>query len=331
MSELINPLFEEEKEFLEHKKLEYERALRGDVEHIKEQTIQVGKLALVGAGVAGGIWLLRKAFGRRKRGSAPREERYEDGYSGFGDDYAEKLGSDHKWRGHWDIDEEPHPYADRADDDYSARQEEESDLDDNGLGEFPDFAPHSGPRHGRDHAADYYEAPADTAPADVYHTDGPAAGADDEGEDTPTDERRFWSEEHSHPTANRAYDDSRRLPKSDSFADLTPAEDLKQASPQAKKSLLGPAITSFMQSETGRVIMGQAAAVAMALVTKVIKDLLPSDTSETAKSSDLATPTVAAGNHTYDRPAVQAVPQSPVLDAQDPDADASIASRQPLA
>ena len=67
MSELHNPLFDEEKEFLERKKLEYERALLGDVEHIKEQSATVGKLALVGAGLAGTVWLISKAFGGKKR------------------------------------------------------------------------------------------------------------------------------------------------------------------------------------------------------------------------------------------------------------------------
>ena len=67
MSELQNPLFGEEKEFLERKKLEYERALRGDVDHIKEQSVVMGNVALVGAGVAGGIWLIIKAFGSARR------------------------------------------------------------------------------------------------------------------------------------------------------------------------------------------------------------------------------------------------------------------------
>jgi hypothetical protein len=67
MTELHNPLFEEEKEFLERKKLEYERALRGDVEHLKDQSVMVGKVALVGAGLAGGIWLITKAFSSKKR------------------------------------------------------------------------------------------------------------------------------------------------------------------------------------------------------------------------------------------------------------------------
>ena len=66
MSELQNPIFDEEKEFLERKKLEYERALRGDVDHIKDQSVKVGKVALVGAGLAGSVWLITKAFGSKK-------------------------------------------------------------------------------------------------------------------------------------------------------------------------------------------------------------------------------------------------------------------------
>ena len=66
MAELMNPLFEDQKEFLERQKLEYERALLGDVDHIKEKTQEIGKKALIGAGVAGGIWLIAKAFSGKK-------------------------------------------------------------------------------------------------------------------------------------------------------------------------------------------------------------------------------------------------------------------------
>ncbi|AIZ62778.1 hypothetical protein PK28_02120 [Hymenobacter sp. DG25B] len=74
MADLHNPLFEDEKEFLERQKLEYERALLGDVEDIKEQTQRIGKYALIGAGVAGGIWLLARAF----RSRSSEEEDFED-------------------------------------------------------------------------------------------------------------------------------------------------------------------------------------------------------------------------------------------------------------
>ncbi|SDY02016.1 hypothetical protein [Hymenobacter psychrophilus] len=66
MTELHNPLFEDEKEFLERQKLEYERALMGDVQDIKQKTRQLGKYAAVGAGIMGGIWLVSKVFGSSK-------------------------------------------------------------------------------------------------------------------------------------------------------------------------------------------------------------------------------------------------------------------------
>ncbi|MBC6700359.1 hypothetical protein [Hymenobacter sp. BT190] len=66
MAELTNPLFEDEKEFLERQKLEYERALMGDVEEIKEKTQQASKYVAIGAGVLAGMWLLSKAFGGKK-------------------------------------------------------------------------------------------------------------------------------------------------------------------------------------------------------------------------------------------------------------------------
>lgn len=67
MADLHNPLFEDEKEFLEHQKLEYERALLGEVEEIKAKSQEIGKYVAIGAGVLSGIWLLRKAFGGKKK------------------------------------------------------------------------------------------------------------------------------------------------------------------------------------------------------------------------------------------------------------------------
>ncbi len=77
MSDPQNPLFDNEKEFLEQKKLEYERALRGDVEQIKEKTVQVGKVALAGAGLASSIWLITRLLGGRK--NRPRRFENESG------------------------------------------------------------------------------------------------------------------------------------------------------------------------------------------------------------------------------------------------------------
>ncbi|AYA38027.1 hypothetical protein D3Y59_13840 [Hymenobacter oligotrophus] len=65
MSELHNPLFDDEREFLERQKQEYERALLGDVDHIKERTTQVGKYVAIGAALLGGVWLVSKVLGGR--------------------------------------------------------------------------------------------------------------------------------------------------------------------------------------------------------------------------------------------------------------------------
>lgn len=311
MSEPVNPLFEEEKEFLERKKLEYERALRGDVEHIKDQTVQVGKVALVGAGIAGGIWLLSKVFGRRKHSEwhhDQAEESYDDDLNGFGEDaYNDYDNQDYETPAtgsHWDR---------YAADDESAQPSAfaDDDLDDNGLSEFPEFEAHSASQHG----AGGYQPTQET-----YHAPG-AETNDNE----PAASRPFWSSEHSHPSANLPYDDSRRMPESNSFAAASAAADsADSATNQApnKKSWVGPAVMSFLQSETGRVIAAQAAAVALALVTKAVKDVLPSDEVKAVKSSDLAAST-AAGAHPYGQPAAKAVPQSPVSDAKDPDTDAT--------
>ena len=81
-AELNNPLFDDEREFLERKKQEYERALRGDVDHIKEQGVQVGKVAAAGAGLVGIIWLISKAFGDNKRKAKKQHDRFSAAQAG---------------------------------------------------------------------------------------------------------------------------------------------------------------------------------------------------------------------------------------------------------
>src|SRR5919107_1499623 len=88
MSDLQNPLFDEEKEFLERKKLEYERALRGDVDHLKDQSVKAGKVALVGAGLAGSVWLIAKAFSSKKKKRNRYMQTEADGFdTGYDNDY----------------------------------------------------------------------------------------------------------------------------------------------------------------------------------------------------------------------------------------------------
>ena len=333
MTEPNNPLFEDEKEFLERKKLEYERALRGDVEEIKEQTVQVGKVALVGAGVAGGIWLLVKAFSGRKpkkkhKHKKPKPRPFDD-YAGFDGEGYDDDGHDQELH---DLTETYHSpeyaydhadrYAAESDGFYQAgNQDYQSDDylgddDDNGLSDYPDFPAHSSPQHGADTNAEpdtTYGSHAD-APEhlDVYHTD------QNQGDDEPT---------HSYASPNsyqaRPYDDSRRLPESDGFAD----NEEPTAAPAPKKPWLVPTVIAFAQSETGKVVLAQVAAVAMAFISSKVKDILPSNAADADKNADLAASSAPKGASPEAWPATSA--------AQDVSAaarhDDTITYREPLA
>lgn len=68
MSDLQNPIFEDEKELLERQRLEYKNALMNDVGALKEQTTQVGKGALILGGALAGVWIVSKIIsGGKKR------------------------------------------------------------------------------------------------------------------------------------------------------------------------------------------------------------------------------------------------------------------------
>jgi len=312
MTEPTNPLFEDEKEFLERKKLEYERALRGEVEEIKETTVQVGKVALIGAGVVGGIWLLTKAFSggkSKKKKHKKRRAHFEDyaGFDGF-DENDQELND-------LDVDYQTDGYEYNADqyfagDDtttdgfYSegpaSSYESEDEDDDNGLSQYPDFPAHSSAEHGHD-----------------LHVE----------EDNGLDE----DPEHSYASSNsyqaRPYDDSRRLPDSDSFTEVSDEDEAASATSKSKLSFIGPALVSFAQSETGRLLVAQAAAVGLALVTKAVQGFMPKDEAEADKNADLAASSASAGLPPATWPATSA--------AQDASAaahhDDTISYREPLA
>jgi len=334
MTEPNNPLFEDEKEFLERKKLEYERALRGDVEEIKVQTVQAGKVALVGAGVVGGIWLLVKAFSGHKakkkhhKKGKKHPSHFEDyaGFDGFEDDshddeldaltatYPPEYAYDHADR--FTEDDGFYQGGDSVDQHYYQDDEQAADDDDNGLNDYPDFPAHSSPQHGSDDIDTTYGShAADQTPLDVYHT-----GEDHGYEEEPA---------HSFASANsyqaRPYDDSRRLPESDSFADVDD-EDIAPSSAK-KKSWLVPAVVNFAQSETGKVVLAQAAAIAMAFISSKVKDILPSNAAETGKNADLAASLAPAGVSPATWPATTAA-QDVTAAAQHDD---KIAPREPLA
>lgn len=72
MSELNNPLFENQKDFLERQKEEYKNALLSDVTQIKAQSQQVGKTILIAGGALAGVWFLSSML-RGKKKSNPKK------------------------------------------------------------------------------------------------------------------------------------------------------------------------------------------------------------------------------------------------------------------
>lgn len=62
MSELNNPLFENQREFLERQKEEYRNALMGDVDQIKTQGQEIGKKVAMAGGVVLAGYLLKRLF-----------------------------------------------------------------------------------------------------------------------------------------------------------------------------------------------------------------------------------------------------------------------------
>ena len=68
MSELSNPLFDNEREFLERQKEEYKSALMGDVDQIKSQGQEYGKkAAMAGGAILAGYLLKRMISGGKKK------------------------------------------------------------------------------------------------------------------------------------------------------------------------------------------------------------------------------------------------------------------------
>ncbi|WP_242926339.1 hypothetical protein [Pontibacter vulgaris] len=67
MSELSNPLFENERELLERQKEEYRNALMGDVDQIKTQSQQIGKKVAIAGGVLLAGYLLSSMFSGGKK------------------------------------------------------------------------------------------------------------------------------------------------------------------------------------------------------------------------------------------------------------------------
>ncbi|MBJ6107684.1 hypothetical protein JAO73_01580 [Hymenobacter sp. BT523] len=291
MSDLQNPLFDEEKEFLERKKLEYERALRGDVDHIKDQSVKVGKIAAVGAGLAGGIWLITKAFGgKKKKKHNPYVE--EEG------DYDYRGAESHGYHNGFDTHE-----FDRDGDAYDPE-------DETGRGYY---TAGNGKRY---KSKVYRKSAADSARAFVEQDEPEQSHEADDlgfgGKPSATDANasgqqgsfRDTEEFEDDPFQDLPYDDSRRLPASHAFDD---AAALAPNRANGRTRFVADVLQSFLKSDTGKVLVGQVAAVALALVSKKVSEFLPS-TKNSDATSDLATSAGYAPAETGFAPAASSVP-----------------------
>ncbi|GAA4019085.1 hypothetical protein GCM10022408_36340 [Hymenobacter fastidiosus] len=227
MAELHNPLFEDEKEFLERQKLEYERALLGDVDTIKEKGQQVGKYALIGAGLAGSVWLISKALGRKK-----------------------------------------HAYNDQENEDRELEYRRHQ-LQAKKTHKGAHFAPqHTG---------------VDTAVADDLGFGG-GQHQYDRGRTTATHDRAHLAPDVYHTDADAPFEpQSERLRQPRQTPGPYEAATYKAPSSEAA-NLAASAFQSFLQSDTGKMLIAQVTAVLMAYVAKKVGEYLPM-----VKNPDLAT------------------------------------------
>lgn len=311
--ELNNPLFDNEREFLERKKEEYERALRGDVDHIKEQSVQVGKVAAIGAGLAGIIWLIGKAFGGKKRkakkqhdrlraaqaGSRGRDAYYDEADEEFElNDEAFAPDRSAKFR---DEDEHGHEADYHDADRYSGHSAHES------AQAF--MAQGTGNRRQAfgDENQDIFfgetaEYDYDTARDQTFENgfDSRAGRQHNEQADAlPAGRLDFGPVVHLHrqsqqpaAEATRAYDDSRRLPAATDFSAGSGSRHKEQPaanSSRGQKSFGRQAsgmLMSFLETDTGKAVTAQVSALALAYVAKLVNDKLPAGT--LGKNADLA-------------------------------------------
>ncbi|HEX8326893.1 MAG TPA: hypothetical protein VF629_05095 [Hymenobacter sp.] len=306
MSDLQNPLFEEEKEFLERKKLEYERALRGDVDHIKDQSVKAGKVALVGAGLAGSIWLITKAFSGKKRKRYGK--RSDDKYASYDPDFDDQdtpdfdgadqdqdqdseFGAQYFTAGNGKRYKSKTSYKSAAasaavfqeqqDQDHNDQPEQEYESDDFGFGNRP--------------------------AAQSYHADA-AHDEDQHREPSPFDTEDFEDD----PFQDLPYDDSRRLPASHAFDN---EDGQANANSNSRSKMIGSVLKAFLQTDTGKVLVGQVAAVGLALVTKKVSEFFPAH-----KNPDLAASPGYAPAETGFSPVSAAAPVASSVSLDSPDA-----------
>ncbi|WP_375419132.1 hypothetical protein [uncultured Hymenobacter sp.] len=346
--ELNNPLFEDEREFLERKKQEYERALRGDVEHIKEQGTQVGKVALVGAGLAGSVWLITRVLGgkskRKKNKDKPsRAASYQEDQ-----DYSSRYDFDA------DDDFELDDEAFSLDRSAEFRGDGHDSNDRNFDTQFDDYSSRSA-HSARESARVFMAHDEHDQQPDLYdHNDdldgfgqrqGVGSGQgfdngfgddDDRQDDLPLGRLDFGPAVHQHrggsyqPAQSFAYDDSRRLPESENFSeqenslsgyrssqnfqtapddvDVAWPDDAKAKSQNSLGKRVGGMVMSFLGTTTGKAVAAQATAAALAYITNKMNDKQP--TRATGKNADLAS--APATTSFYGSPPVH-TPSSPAV------------------
>ena len=269
MSDLQNPLFDKEKEFLERKKLEYERALRGDVDHIKDQSIMVGKVAAVGAGLAGGIWLIITILSSKKK---KKKNPY---VKANGDDFDNDFD--------YGFGQEGFDQQDGAQDDelgaqyYTAGNGKryKSNVYRKSAAESAQVFGAHDQQDGRE-ADDLGFGAKATHPADA----GRSRAQDDYREPSLHDTGDFGDD----PFQDLPYDDSRRLPTSHAFDKTGPGN----GQSSSRSRIVAQVLQSFLKSDTGKVLVAQLAAVALAMVTKMVNEFFPSAKNPDS-ASDLAT------------------------------------------
>ena len=266
MSELQNPLFDEEKEFLERKKLEYERALRGDVEHIKQQTATVGKVALVGVGLAGTVWLISKAFGDKKSRSEGKNRSKEKGQPK--DKRKSAAVSAMVFMDHL----------------------EDNDHEFGGGVAQPKPTPQSAPLMAQPVGAMSNSASRPPEKGPAVHPTAPAPApkaAEKPTSPKPVPTKPARADED--PFQDLPYDDSRRLPTSHAFDNNAkaikgvPTPAMASAPRNSVARVVGSVLQQFLQSDTGKVLVAQAGALVLAAVTKKAGEFFPVD-----KNADLA-------------------------------------------
>ena len=305
MSELQNPIFDEEKEFLERKKLEYERALRGDVEHIKEQSATIGKVAAVGAGLAGTVWLITKAFGGKKHRHHDGKHRPDGKPKG-----KDKGKGEHK---------EKRKSAAASAMVFMEHFEDGDHEFGNGVAPMSS-KPESAPRAAQPVGALGHPTPhlAEKAPAPKPTPPPPAPKAVEKpAPPRPAPAKPASVEED--PFQDLPYDDSRRLPTSHAFdgdesknAKGVPTEAMAEAPKHSVARVVGSVLQQFLQSDTGKVLVAQAGALALAAVTKKAGELFPAN-----KNADLAASSDAQPADSAAAPVASSAP-SAAPDASNP-------------